>query len=267
MIAVSQSVAANFRGRVPRLPKRVEVILNAVELEKFSPDQNTRRQMRQELDYSGAEPVIGIVGQLTPRKGQLELLRAFARALKEIPTANLLIVGAPLFNRDDDYARLLEETVRELGISDRVRMIGERNDIPALMQALDLIVINSTVEPFGLVALEAMACGTPILAAISGGIPELIEHDVNGWLVRQGDEPALSAAIVKLVEHPELRARLARQGSNRITGRFSAERYLDELHSFYERHAGGKSTVNDKLPAGLQASGEIRLNIRAGGVR
>lgn len=266
MIAVSQAVADNFRGAFFPLRKRVSVILNAIELEMPGPNQDTRQKMREELQLTEAEPVIGIVGQLTPRKGQLELIRAFALALKEIPRAILIIVGAPLFNRDDEYAQLLKETAGELGIAEQVRMIGERRDVPAIMRALDLVVINSSAEPFGLVALEAMGYGTPILAAVSGGIPELIEHNNNGWLVPQGDERVLAAAIVSLSRQPELRDRFAQQGRKHIAARFSAGRYLKELEGFYHCHSGMKSTVIDEELADVQPGGEIRLDIQAGGL-
>ena len=266
MIAVSQAVADNFRGAVAGLQKRVVVILNAIELEKFNCQQNAGSQFREELQLTNTQLLIGIVGQITPRKGQLELIRAFAQALQEIPHSVLVIVGAPLFNRDDEYARQLHETVRELGIADHVRLTGEREDVPAVMQALDLLVINSTVEPFGLVALEAMACGTPIVAAISGGLPELIQHDQNGWLVRQGDQQALTTSLITLSRQPELRARLGRQGLKNLAERFSAERYLAELQSFYLRHADLLPTVSDNVAAGVPAGSEIRLDIQAGGV-
>ena len=265
MIAVSRAVADNFRGAILPLRKRVSVILNAIELEKFCPNQNTRQKMREELQLTEAEPLIGIVGQLTPRKGQLELLRAFAHALKEIPRAILIIVGAPLFNRDDDYARLLKETAGELGIAEQVRMVGERSDVPAVMQALDLLVINSSTEPFGLVALEGMACGTPILAAVSGGIPELIEHNKNGWLVPQGNEQALAAAMVSLSRQPQLRAQFAAHGKKDVAW-FSAERYVEELEAFYRGHSDMKSTVIDEELAEVQPGGEIRLDIQARGI-
>ena len=233
MIAVSQAVADIFIGVFFPLKKRVLTILNGIELEKFQPSQTARQEIRKELQLDQAELVIGIVGQLTPRKGQLELVRAFAQVLTQIPRATLLIVGAPLFNRDEGYAALLEKTARELGISERVVFTGPRSDVAAVMQALDLVVVNSTAEPFTLVALEAMACGTPILAAISGGIPELIDHGKNGWLVPQGDEQVLAAAIVHLGGQPAIRLSLAERGKRHMASQFSAERYLSELQAFY----------------------------------
>lgn len=234
MIAVSEAVARNFRGRFSRLlKKRVSVILNAIDLDQFQPDQTAGRVIRQELGLREHDPLIGIVGQLTPRKGQLELLRAFAAVGTEIPEITLLIVGAPLFNRDHEFLEVLRQSAAELEIGNRVRMLGARSDIGAIMQALDLLIVNSTNEAFGLVILEAMACGTPVLATAVGGIPEIIEHDENGWLVPPQDEKALVEAIVHLSRRPELRARLANLGREHVVAHFSAERYLPELQAFY----------------------------------
>jgi glycosyltransferase involved in cell wall biosynthesis len=234
MIAVSQAVADNFRGRFARMMKeRVSVILNGIDLDKFEPNQSANRTIRREMRVRESDLLLGIVGRLTPSKGQLELLRAFSRIRHEIPGAALVIVGAPQFNREHEYQELLKQTIRELGIADRVRLLGARSDVATIMQALDLLVINSSLEAFCLVALEAMASGTPILAAASGGIPELIEHGVNGWLLPRRDEESLGDAILELSRRPGLRAQLAEKGRQHATAHFSASHYIDQLEAFY----------------------------------
>ena len=241
MIAVSMAVKENFAGAIFGLKSRITVILNAIELGRFQPNQIARQQVRNELSLGENQPVIGVVGQLTPRKGQLELIRAFAKVVEESPKAVLLIVGAPLFNRDHEYEQLLKDTARQLGIYDRVRLLGARNDVAAIMQALDVLVINSSAEPFGLVALEAMACGTPVIAAACDGLAEIIEHGVDGWLVPTGDEAALVASIIGLSRQPALRAQLAEQGKKHVASRFSADRYVGELQAFYRSSEETKS--------------------------
>jgi glycosyltransferase involved in cell wall biosynthesis len=240
MIAVSEAVAKNFRGRWSRLMKdRVTVILNAIDLNKFQPDQTAKRRISKQLRFRENDLVIGMVGQLTPRKGQLEMLRAFGVALTELPASVLLVAGAPLFNRDHEYLEQLKRTTAELGIGHKVRMLGARDDIDVIMQSLDLLVVNSSAEPFGLVILEAMACGTPVLAAAVDGIPEIIKHAENGWLVQPQNEAALAPAIVNLGRQSGLRERLAERGKQDVTARFSADRYLADLQLFY--HSRSKS--------------------------
>ena len=259
MIAVSQAVAANFRGAFFPLRKRVSVILNAIDLDKFQPAPNAKQEKRDELQLSNAEPLIGIVGQITPRKGQLELLRAFAQALGDLPGAVLLIVGAPLFNRDPEYLDLLNKFASELGIAQNVRMLGSRSDVAAIMQALDLLVINSSAEPFGLVALEAMACGTPVLANATGGLTEIIEHGKDGWLVPLRDENALAAAMVSLSRQPLLRARLVKEGRKKVAARFSSDRYLTELQTFY-LNVGNVAVADQPSASAVRLRLELRQN-------
>ena len=236
MIAVSEAVARNFRGRFAgSLTNRVTVILNAIDLDKFQSQQAMQTvpdALRAELGLATDDFVLGIIGQLTPRKGQLELIDAFSRA--EVSQAKLLIVGAALFNRDGEYAQRLEAAMKARGLGDRVRMLGARSDISRVMQTLDLLVVNSTVEPFGLVILEAMACGTPVLAAAVDGIPEIVEHGRNGWLIPAQNQRMLAQAITHLSRNPELRARLAAAGRKHVAAKFSLDRYLTELEGFYE---------------------------------
>jgi len=233
MIAVSQAVAGNFRGAFFPLRKRASVILNAIDLNKFQPAPDVRAAKRRELELDNTEFVVGIIGQITPRKGPLQLLRAFARVLVDLPQAVLVIVGAPLFNRDHEYLDLLKRTALELGLGRSVRILGSRSDVAAVMQSFDLLVINSSVEPFGLVALEAMACNTPVLAAATGGLCEIVEHGKDGWLFPPGDEESLAAAIINLSRQPLLRTNLIEEGRKKVALNFGAERYMKELQDFY----------------------------------
>lgn len=248
MIAVSEAVGRNFRGRFRLLKNRVRVILNAIDLEQFKTDQAARRLVRRELRLRESDVLIGIVGQLTPRKGQLELLRAFAGALPEMPPSVLLVAGAPLFNRDHEYSQEITHASSQLGIKDRMRMLGARSDIARIMQSLDLLVVNSRVEPFGLVILEAMACGTPVLATAVDGIPEIIEHGSNGWLVPPQDERLLQEALVHLTNRPGLREQLAEKGKDHVAMHFSADRYLRELLNHY-RAAISPTRQDGEAPA------------------
>ena len=244
LIAVSRAVATNFCGRFSRrLGKRTGVILNAIDFKKFAPNKTARQTIRAELRLRKDDYLMGIVGQLTARKGQLELLQAFRQALNEVPDGVLLIVGAPLFNRDHEYLKTIEQTALELGISERVKIVGARSDVDSIMQALDLLIVNSSSEAFGLVILEAMACGTPVLAGAVDGIPEIIEHGINGWLVPVRNMKAMAEAIVHLNRRPELTARLVKQGSGQGVARFSADRYMTELQAFYRSHADLRSAV------------------------
>jgi L-malate glycosyltransferase len=266
IIAVAQASADRFVGSFVSLRKRMTVILNGVDNKIFHPDQTVRRRVRDELRLSEEAPVIGMVGRLTPSKGQLELLRAFPRVLSTFPDATLLIVGAPAFNQEHEYLHQLERTVSELGISNRVRMLGARNDVAAIMQSLDLLILNSSSEACCLVALEAMASGTPLVATNVGGMAEIIEHEKTGWLVPWNDEDALVAGTAKLIGEPALRARLAEHGKNLIASCFTIERVINDLQNFYlKTHV--QTAVVEGRPQGTQVEAKEFVSDRAATMR
>ena len=240
LIAASQATADSFRGRVLRLLKNrllLRVIHNSIELENFQINSRNRRKIHEELRLGKDEFVVGIVGQITTRKGQLELIRTFAEAEKQMPSATLLVVGAPMFNQDDLYFEQLKQTARELGLENHVRFLGKRNDVAEIMQTLDALVVNSKSEAFVIVALEAMACGTPVIATEVGGIREMIEHKVNGWLIPFGDERRLSEALITLNRQPEMRRAFSEAGKKLVAKRFHAEKFIEDLEDFFEQHA------------------------------
>ncbi len=239
MIAVSEAVARNFRGMWP-LRKRVTVILNAIDIARFQAEFRLQSQLRPNLRLNDDDFIVGIVGQITPRKGQLGLLQAFAEVLPRVPTAKLLIVGAPLFNRDDEYLALLQRTTTELGVDAQVRFLGSREDVPAIMRALDIVIVNSSVEPFGLVAVEGMAAGAVVVAANTGGLAEIIDHGMNGWLLPPADEKALTETMVMLAEHPDLRRQLISRAKQKAAVRFDATDYITRLGSFYSQQLAEK---------------------------
>jgi glycosyltransferase involved in cell wall biosynthesis len=127
----------------------------------------------------------------------------------------------------------MKQTISELGISDRVLMLGSRDDVAAIMQALDLLIVNSSSEACCLVILEAMACGTPVLAARTGGTPELIDHGKNGWLVPLGDQEMLANDIIRLLGESDLRLELGRQATQGVTANFGLDQYMRRVQNFY----------------------------------
>ncbi|MFN2578090.1 MAG: glycosyltransferase family 4 protein [Pyrinomonadaceae bacterium] len=236
ILAVSQAVASGFRGLLLRPFRQrvpVTVIHNSVDLDRFQPNEEGRKEIRSGLGLSDGQPVAGIVGQLTHRKGQLELMRAFARVVQAMPAAVLLIVGEPLFNHDKAYARQLADAVESLNLKNNILLLGARDDVPKLLQALDVLVVNSHQEPFALTVLEGLASGIAVLATAVGGTPEMVKHRVNGWLVKSGDEHELESGLVTLLSDRALRAKLGSQARVDAIARYSVLRYLADVFSLY----------------------------------
>ena len=174
---------------------------------------------------------VGMVGRIARWKGQDVFLRGFAEAFPD-GGAQATIVGAPLFG-EEDYESELRELAASLGVSERVRFAGFRDDVPAELSRLDVLVHASVIpEPFGQVVIEGMASGLPVVAAGSGGPAEVMDHEVHGLLYPPRDTEALAGALLRLAGEPELRARMGRAGVERAR-RFAPERVAAEVRAVY----------------------------------
>jgi glycosyltransferase involved in cell wall biosynthesis len=182
---------------------------------------------------STAIPRIGIVGRIAPWKGQHVFLQAAALVRQKFPAARFQIVGGPLFS-ETQYDAELRQTAQSLGLD--VEFTGQRSDVPQLLAAMDLVVHASvTPEPFGQVAVLALAAARPLVATAGGGILEIVQDGVSGLLVPMNDAPAMAAAITRLLADPELAARLARQGRARSAELFSIQRTAGQMMDLYDR--------------------------------
>jgi glycosyltransferase involved in cell wall biosynthesis len=175
-------------------------------------------------------PTVAFAGRLVREKGADVLVRAFARTLKEIPSARLIIAG------DGREAKKLKELVGYLGISSHVSMLGHvaasRLD-SVLSEAWVQVVPSLWEEPFGIVAIEAMSRGTAVIASDSGGLREIIDDGNTGFLVPPGDVNLLSDKIVEILKSKELAETLGRNAGLAAQSRFGEERFLNELLDIY----------------------------------
>jgi glycosyltransferase involved in cell wall biosynthesis len=190
------------------------VVANPIDLAVFHPDDATRAGTRRGLGLDDATCAVGVVGQLTPWKGQEMALRAVAAAA-DGRDVRLLVVGEAKFlsaaTRYDNAAYLdeLQRRAAAPPLAGRVSFLGERDDVPALMRALDLLLVPSWDEPFGRVVVEAMASGTPVVATSVGGPAEIVRDGVDGMLVDPRDEDGWARTVTALVDDPGRRAALA----------------------------------------------------------
>jgi glycosyltransferase involved in cell wall biosynthesis len=190
----------------------------------------------------------------------LELIEAFARTNCEVKDVVLLVIGASLFNSDDGYVEQLQRAVESLGLHNRVRFLGSRDDVSKLMQGIDVLVVNSHEEPFALTVLEGLSSGTAVLATSVGGTPEMIRHGENGWLVKAGDRDALVKAMLTLLRDESLRRRLSRAGRREAIARFSIERFLKEVEELYSEVLD-RDRITEHRQSGLHAESDLnRLN-------
>lgn len=195
-----------------------------------------REAIRKELDIAPASKAIGIVGRLQPWKGQHAFLRAAAR-IADRPDVVFLVVGGAIGGFSESYPGELRALASSLGIADRVRFLGHRGDVPRVLAALDVFVHASMAEPFGIVIVEAMAAGVPVVATRGGGVDEIVEHERNGLLVSFGDDAGIASAVERLLDDPSLSARLVDEARRAATSVFTVENMAARATEFFERAA------------------------------
>ncbi|WP_263382466.1 glycosyltransferase family 4 protein [Granulicella arctica] len=223
-LAVSNATALAFCGNLP-LGDRTEVLYNGINRERYPVKTTTASMFREELGLTGEDFLICAVGMINPRKGLTGLLDAFKDVYLAVPSAHLAVVGAPIFNRDDLYLAEIRDQAHRLGIEDRVHFTGPRSDVPNVLRSADLLVLNALVEPFGLVLIEAMSSGTPVLATRVGGIPEIITDNETGYLVAPSDPIALATRLLQVIDDPAGRWRVASTALSTVCPRFSQEQF------------------------------------------
>lgn len=180
--------------------------------------------LRRELGFPPEVPLIGSVGRLAPIKRCQDLILAVAH-LRD-PRVVCLLVG------DGPEAARLAGVAREAGVTDRVRLLGWRQDIPRIMAALSVFVQPSANEGMGRTIVEAMAAGVPVVATRVGGIPSVVADGVCGLLVEPGDVAGLAGAIAKLLADPALATRMGAAGRQRATA-YSVESMVEQLDGLY----------------------------------
>jgi glycosyltransferase involved in cell wall biosynthesis len=191
-------------------------------------------ELRQSLGLPTDRPIVGVIGRLELGKRQDRLLRALARLHRAGHKIHGLIVGGDAFGTSPDYEPHLHRLSIDLDLNDQVTFTGQVSDPSPYLRAMDVFVSTSPRDAFGLVLLEAMAVGLPIVASDSGGPSEIIESDRSGILVAEPTEELFATAIETLVVDPELRSRFGEAGRERFRRSFTAERMARELEDRLE---------------------------------
>jgi L-malate glycosyltransferase len=183
-------------------------------------------------------PVVGNVAALAPHKGQRYLIEAAHQVVQQLPDARFVILG------EGDLRQHLEKLVHEHHLQKHVLLPGFRTDVLGCIKGFDLFAMSSVTEGLGTSLLDAMACARPIVATTAGGIPEIVEDNVNGLLVPPRDQTALANAIVRALNDAGLRRRMGEAGLARVHARFTVEKMVAETAAVYAR-VGGRPRVKD----------------------
>ena len=225
-VSVSDDLARWLVGTVGIPAHKVVRIANGVDAEKFRPPPDKARAKRN-MGLAPEAFVVGTVGRLDPVKDLHTLLAAFAGLVREAADAQLLVAGSGPCFAD------LKRSAAELGVHGRVRFLGERKDIPAVLQAMDVFVLPSVAEGLSNTLLEAMATGLPVAATRVGGNPDAVLDGRTGVLWEPGDAAALQRVLLRYRRDAFLREAHGEAGRSRVLREFSLDRMVQAYEALY----------------------------------
>lgn len=225
IVCSTEAAAAAQRSVTPR--RTVRVIAPGTDVEQVADFAGTGRGVR-ERHGLGSGVLVGIVGRLQPWKGQELFLEAASLVALRRPDVRFVVVGGAILGWEGDYGEHLRRRAAELGIADRVVFVGHQDPVHPWYDALDVVVNASRNEPYGLVLVEAMALGTPVVAFADPGPAAIVEHGRSGLLVG-GGPAAVAGGICRLIDDEGLRRaigggaarRAAQLSSARTAARFA----------------------------------------------
>lgn len=198
------------------------VIHNGIDIQKYI------KAKKAKLNIAKKFLVIGCVANLRKEKGHKYLIKAAKKVVDKIPNCIFLLVGDGKLRKD------LEKQIEELNLKKNILFLGSRKDIPNLMKAMDVFVLPSISEGFGIVLVEAMASGVPVVATKVGGIPEIVVENKTGYLVNPKDSSNLTNKMTELLKSSSLRKRFSSTGIKRAKNKFTIQRYVNEHEKIYK---------------------------------
>ena len=228
------AVSEFIRGSLIRIGLEADKIYtmhNAVDAEHFNPDRqpDSRPSIRSQFGIPENAPMVGIAARMNPWKGQYELIGAVGQLRDTFPTLHLMILGANVPDIRADF----EKKAREGGIAVRVHFGGFQKDVRPFLHEFDLFVHPSYREPFGLSIVEAMAMRKPVIACGTGGVPEIITHGSDGWLVEERSAEAVAAAITTLLNDRGLCRQMGERARQTVRERFTPRQQSDAVTQRY----------------------------------
>jgi N-acetyl-alpha-D-glucosaminyl L-malate synthase BshA len=210
-----------------QITRPIDVIPNFVDLEQYPIARGDRSSVAE-----SEQRVVLHVSNFRPVKRILDTVKIFERVSREIDAVLLMVGEGP----ERSSAQAL---ARRLGVLDRIRFLGTRRGIAEIAAMADVFLLPSELESFGLSALEAMACGVPVVGSDAGGLPEVVRHAESGYLLPVGDVEGMSNRVIEILKDEERRREMGEAARHRVESLFDAERVVSQYEAVYARVLGG----------------------------
>lgn len=236
-IAISNVIQQNLLNTHPIAKDAVSVIHHGLDLALYAQNVEKREHVRKTLGIAADELFIGTIGRLQEGKGHLEFLGMAKTIATEFPRTRFMIIGEPT-RGEERRARKIYRKVEQINLGRRLILSGYRQDVPDVLAAMDIFAFPSHAEAFGLVVIEAMAAGLPVVSSRCDGILDIVQDGQTGILTEPKNENELTAAVRKLIIDAQLRKTLGRNGRIRVEQEFTIDRMVDRVENVYKQCLG-----------------------------
>lgn len=230
IVIISKSMQNIFKY-IPKISKKVVCIYNGIDINLFKPSVvDLSCKFVDKNNYF----IIGFVGQISHRKGLDLLIKVAPLVTNKFSHIRFLIVGTDGVN-EDGLSKSYQNEIEQMKLHDYFDFLGKRQDIPEIMNFIDLLVVPSRKEPFGKVIVEAMACKKCVIASNVGGIPEIITDKFNGLLFKNEDEGDFAKCLKTVISNDSFRKYLAENGYNTARTRYSTDTLINNIQNLYKK--------------------------------
>ena len=224
--AVSSALARDTEETFGTMGQSIEVIPNFIDPKAYFPVDGLRARCREHFAPNG-EKILAHISNFREVKRVVDVVNIFALVEKVVPSRLLLVGDGPEMIR-------VEREVSRLGLEGKVQFLGKQESVQEILQMVDVFLLPSEQESFGLVALEAMACGVPVVASRVGGLPEVVQHGKTGYLAEVGDVQGMSEGVLKLLTNDLRYKDFSKQAATWARETFPVERAVSGYEAIYE---------------------------------
>ena len=237
-VIANSDATCRYQRRINRVPDhRLETVHCFTDLQRFTDTtERSKRRVLRQLRTSPDDFLIGVVGEVVKRKGHIYLIQALQEIAAAVPNFKLVLLGR--FNREEAYVKQMRRILLKSRLLGKVKWLGLRSNVQDFMAAFDLTIVPSIEEPLGLVALESLAAGTPVIASDTGGLPEIVEHQVSGLIVPPKHPASIAQAVIELANDPTRRIKMGQAGKSFVFERFDPQVLSQQVEAIYERVIG-----------------------------
>jgi len=235
MLAVSDFSKKNILATYPISENKIETLYLGINLDKYVRSEVGSKKFKKEFNIPDGKKIVGVIGRIDPMKGQMEFVEAVPHIMKKHHDVHFVIVGKTTADHERFYLEAVKNKVRHLGIENYVTFTGFCPDVSAPLSAMDVFVMPSYFETFGLIALEAMACGVPVIGTNMGSIDEIIPSDEYGMKIAPRSAREISDAVIKLLSDSGRMELIKQKALTRTKTVFDERKYFEKLVQIYKK--------------------------------